>query len=97
MAANLKEDPTFYDRADSHIHLANEHCADIGHGKVSASMLYGCARFQAFNAACWTQSAEEMEAKRRETVTYFVEQYRTMLEDNFDDYIKNFEKYVGGA
>jgi hypothetical protein len=98
MAADLKEDPTFYDRADSHIHLANEHCANIiGRGKVSASMMYGCARFQAWNAACWAESAEEMKAKREETINYFVDQYRAMLEDNVDDYINNFEKYVGGA
>jgi hypothetical protein len=33
MGADLKEDPTFFDRADGFINLANEHCANVGRGK----------------------------------------------------------------
>jgi uncharacterized protein DUF3144 len=94
MGADLKEDPTFFDRADSFIHLANDHCATVGRGKVSASFMYGCARFQAWNAATWSGSGEEMKAKREETLRYFVEQYRTMLEENLDEYIANHAKYM---
>lgn len=94
MSADLKEDPTFYDRADGHIHLANEHSAKIGRGKVSASLMYGSARFQAWNAACWAEDVEDMTAKRQETIQYFVQQYQAMLEENIDDYIDNFEKYM---
>jgi len=95
MGADLNEDPTFYDRADGHIRLANAHCSKIGRGKVSASLMYGCARFQAWNAACWVNEAESMRANRQETVKYFVEQYQAMLEENLDDYIEHFEKYMG--
>jgi hypothetical protein len=94
MGADLKEDPTFYDRADSFIHLANEHGNQIGRGKVSASMMYGCSRFQAWNAACWADDVEDMKAKRQETVKYFVEQYQAMLEEHLDDYIEHFAKYM---
>jgi hypothetical protein len=34
MGADLKEDPTFFDRADSFIRLANEHCSNVGRGKA---------------------------------------------------------------
>ena len=95
MGANLEEDPTFYDRADGHIHLANEHCSKVSRGKVSASLMYGCARFQAWNAATWAADVEDMKAKRQETVKYFVEQYQAMLEENLDDYIEHFAKYMG--
>jgi hypothetical protein len=94
MGANVKEDPTFYDRADSHIHLANEHCSKIGRGKASASFMYGCARFQAWNAACWAKDVLDMKATREESVKYFVQQYQAMLEENLDDYIDNFAKYM---
>ena len=94
MGVDLKEDPTFYDRADGHIHLANEHCSNVGRGKVSASLMYGCARFQAWNAATWAQDVEDMKAKRDETIKYFVEQYRAMLEENLDDYIDHFQEYM---
>lgn len=95
MSVDLKEDPTFYDRADAHIHLANEHCADTGRGKVSASFMYGCARFQAWSAATWAADVGDMRAKREETLKYFVEQYQAMLEENLDDYIANFARYMG--
>lgn len=97
MGADLTEDPTFFGRADSFIGLANEHCASVGRGKVSASLLYGSARFQAWNAACWAESAEDMKAKREETLKYFVDQYKSMLEENLDDYIEHFNKYMRPA
>jgi hypothetical protein len=34
-----------------------------------------------------------MLAAKDETVEYFVEQFRSMLKENYDDYIKNFESY----
>lgn len=94
MGVDLNKDPTFFDRADAHIRLANEHCADTGRGKVSASLMYGCARFQAWNAATWAKDVEDMKARRDETVRYFVEQYQAMLEENLDDYIGNFAQYM---
>ena len=94
MGADLNEDPTFFDRADSHIHLANEHSSKVGRGKVSASLMYGSARFQAWNAACWADDAASLKADRQETLEYFVDQYRAMLEENLDDYIEKFDQYM---
>jgi len=71
-----KVDDAFYDRADSFIHLANEHCADMGRGKVSASFMYGMSRFNAWVSA----TGFDMKASRQETVDYI---------DHFDKYIAN--------
>jgi hypothetical protein len=88
-------DGTFYDRADAHIHLSNDQLAEAdGRGKVSASMMYGTARFNAWVSACGFESGEQMAAQRTETIKYFCEQYRRMLEENLDDYIENFDKYL---
>lgn len=94
MAVDLKEDPTFFARADSFISAANAHCQSVDRGKVSASFLYGCARFQAWNAACWAADAKEMAEGRDEAVKYFVEQYQAMLEEHLDEYIANHAKYM---
>ena len=94
MGADLNKDPTFFDRADSFIALANEHCGDVGRGKVSASLLYASARFQAWTAACWADGASDMKTKRDETVKYFVAQYQSMLEENLDDYLERYEEYM---
>ncbi|APW44671.1 DUF3144 domain-containing protein [Rhodoferax saidenbachensis] len=87
-------DDKFYDRADAHIHLTNDHQTEIGRGKASASMLYATARFNAWVSACGFSNGAEMEQAKTETLDYFLEQYRLMLEENLDDYILNFSKYM---
>ncbi|MCW5957610.1 MAG: DUF3144 domain-containing protein [Pyrinomonadaceae bacterium] len=45
----IQDDPTFFDCADAHIHLSNSQMTgEIGPGKVSASMMYATARFNAY-------------------------------------------------
>ena len=88
-------DDKFYDRADAHIDLANRQITDqIGRGKVSASLMYAVARFNAWVSACGWSNGKEMAEAKQETIDYFVEQYREMLEENLDDYIDNFERYL---
>ncbi|RYF49179.1 MAG: DUF3144 domain-containing protein, partial [Cytophagaceae bacterium] len=39
-------------------------------------------------------SGEQMAAAREETLAYFTEQYRLMLEENLADYIEHFAQYM---
>ncbi len=87
-------DPNFLERADTYIALANEHVGRIERGRVAASLMYGAARFGAFTAACWSRDANDLREKRDETLKYFLEQYRSMLEENLDDYIGRFDDYM---
>ncbi|RZI77981.1 MAG: DUF3144 domain-containing protein [Variovorax sp.] len=88
-------DEGFYNRADAHIHLSNDQFKAVdSQGKVSASMLYGTARFNAWVSALDFSSGGQMAAAREETLAYFTQQYRLMLEDNLDDYIRHFDKYM---
>jgi hypothetical protein len=87
-------DDSFYDRADAHILLSNEQNRSIGRGKVSASMMYATARFNAWVSARGYASRDEMVAGRAETIEYFLREYRLMLEENVDDYIEHFDKYM---
>jgi hypothetical protein len=88
-------DDKFFERADAHIHLSNEQLKEISRGKVSASMMYSVARFNVWNSACGFENAEQMASAREETIDYYVTQYRKMLEENLDDYIEYFNKYMG--
>lgn len=87
-------DDKFYERADAHIRLSNEQLKDIDRGKASASMMYATARFNAYVHACACASLEEMNKNREEAIAYFVEQYKQMFEENFDDYAQNFDDYM---
>ena len=88
-------DEHFFQRADAHIHLANDQLQAVdSRGKVSASMLYAAARFNAWVSARGFGAGSEMAAAREQTLKYYCEQYRLMLEENLDDYIDNFEQYM---
>src|SRR5687767_11211164 len=87
-------DDKFFERADAHINLSNKQTEGVGIGKVSASMMYATTRFNSWVSACGFSDSADMEEARAETMDYFVEQYRLMLEDNLDDYIENFDKYM---
>lgn len=89
--------PTSYDRADAHIYLANEHGDEVGPGKASASFLFAVSRYNAFVVAAHSASAEGMQGDRAAAVDYFVEQYRSMLEDNVDDFIGYFDRNLRGG
>ncbi len=91
---NEPVDPAFYDRADALIHLANEQLENINRGKVSASFLYAAARFNAWISANGFESGDSMREARDKTVEYFIGQFRAALEENLDDYIRNFDGYM---
>lgn len=88
------KDDKFYERADAHIHLSNDQIGDVTSGKVSASMMYATARFNAWLSACGFSDAKAMQDLRDENIEYFVDQYRKMLIENIDDYIDNFDSYM---
>lgn len=91
-------DDKFYGRADAHIDLSNKQISDdTGHGKVSASMMYAAARFNAWVSATGWRNGQDMAASKQETIDYFLAEYRKMLDENLQDYIDNFERYMGAS
>ena len=85
----MSMDQDFYRRADEHISLSNQQIAnDVSFGKVSASTLFATARFNAWVSACGWDSKEELQKAKEDTLDYFVAEYRKMLEENLDDYLR---------
>lgn len=89
--------PEFWTRSNALVNLANDQCNDASPNEVSASTMYAAARFNAFLVATSTGSAQNMEAERERALAYFTDQFRKMMEDNFSDFITNFEAYAGPA
>jgi len=87
-------DPSFFDRANAHINLANDQLNQDIHGQVSASMMYASARFSTSLIASGYKTGAEMAAQRSTNIDYFVREYRLALEEHMDDYIKNFDRYM---
>lgn len=92
--SNDTPDLAFWKRVDALIHLANDQCDAADPNEVGASTLYAAARFNAFIVAHNTGSAQNMALEKERVLEYFTDQYRKMLEDNFDDFSRNFDKYM---
>lgn len=89
------KDKEFYEMADAHIAVANEHAKEIHSGKVSATILYSAARFNTFLVASNSESAAELSSRKEEACEYLMAEYQKMLDEHFADYAKNFEKFLG--
>ncbi len=87
-------DEDFFKRADAHIYLGNEQMATADKGQVSASMLYGTARFNAWVSAGEFDSPEAMKDAKAQTIKVFLEEYEKMLSEHLDDYAANFYEFV---
>ena len=82
----------FLKRADAHIALANEQMSEnLTQGEISASFMYGAARFNAWIAACSFESKEDMEEAKVETIEYFIKEYKLALEEHLNHHIDHFD------
>jgi len=89
-------DSAFFQRADAHIDLSNQQInADVNPGKVSASMMFSVARFNAWVTAANSGNVIQMLDSKEDAIEYFLSEYKSMLEQNMDEYIENFDKYMG--
>src|SRR3546814_11227363 len=87
-------DEHFYERADAHIHLANDHTTDLGRGKVSASFFYGAARFNIYVAACDYDAPDHMNSERQGISDYYDAESPNRIEEHSEDSIQNYEYYI---
>jgi hypothetical protein len=74
----------FFDLADRFIHLANDLTKDHDTSRVSAVILYAAARY---NAHCLIARDRSVAENREAAAQYFVDQYRSMLEDNIAEFL----------
>ena len=93
---NKTLDDKFFERADEHINLANSHMGTQANPQlVSASLMFSSARFNAWVSASGFKDGEELKARKKELLEYFVDQYSSMLEENLDNYADNYDLYMG--
>ncbi len=88
-----QQDPTFFERADAHIGLANQQATTIAGPRVAASMSFATARYNAYLCANMYGNAAEMQRQREDAIRRLTEHYNKMLQDSFDDFITNFDTY----
>jgi pyocin large subunit-like protein len=71
----------FYEMVDKFVFLANELSETQETTRISSVIMFAAARYNAFNFFI-TDGAEQ---KERQAIDYYTEQYKLMLQDNFDE------------
>jgi hypothetical protein len=90
-----KIDAQFYKLADSYINLANKQIQEkTPPADATNALMFASSRFCSWITAVGFNSGEEMKKEKEEILNFFTTQYRFMLEQNFDDYVKNFETLI---
>lgn len=91
-------DANFYKRADAIIALANSHINEqTPPADATNSLMFASSRFNAWIAAMGFKNAEEMKTEKEEIINFFTTQYRYMLEENFNNYVENFDQFIAKA
>lgn len=85
----------FFERADAIITLANSQLSPASHaGQVTASLTYAAARFAVSSASIGFTKGQDLLIEKDDIIDFYVKQYRQMLDDNIEDYAKNFVAYT---
>jgi len=88
-------DGNFYKRADTHINLANSHINEqVSPADANNSFMFAASRFNTWITAAGFNNGEEMAKEKEEIINFFASQYKHMLEQNFDNYVENFEQFI---
>ena len=83
--------PALFERADAHIKVCNDQLKASTPERVADAAVYGAAHFKAWSLMIRSPDQETMAANRDAAIADAVEQYRRMLDENYDQYVKTFE------
>lgn len=85
-----RQDDVFWERANAMIGLANEQAAVERIPLVAKSFLYAAARFNAFDYWSLFDDADSFNQSKDEAILQYVDQFKEMLIENFDDHQGQF-------
>ena len=85
--SEIPRDKEFYELADAHIALANTRMGKVKPAKVSATMLFAAARFNAFVFSVSAENKAQMLLDKESAIAYFVQEYEKNLRENIDEHL----------
>ncbi len=88
-------DQKYREMADAFIAEANKMSSKEDRGMISSSFLYAAARFNIFHIAASSGSAKEFVSNKEKSLNALTAEFKTMLEDHFENYKEHFEKNLG--
>lgn len=83
--------PEFLDAADEFVQLANRMTDSYAREWVAATMMYACARFNAF---AWLTREDKPEQTLDAAIAYYASEYGKMLGDNVEELTPHYRDAV---
>jgi hypothetical protein len=77
--------------ADTFIEVANQHAEKVPVENVGMAMLYAASRFNAFVVSSKCEDLEKYEGDLPKAIDFFLDNYKTMLEENLEDYKRTYD------
>ena len=93
--SDMPQDKEFYELADAHIALCNTHMGKVKPAKVSASMLFAAARFNAFVIYASSENKTQFLLEKEAAISYFMQEYEKYLRENVDEHLSRYEDPAG--
>ncbi len=93
--SDMPQDKEFYELADAHIALCNTHMGKVKPAKVSASMLFAAARFNAFVIYASSENKAQFLLEKEAAIGYFMQEYEKYLRENVDEHLSRYETPAG--
>lgn len=90
--SELPRDKEFWQLADAHIDLANQHMGSVKPSRASAAMLFAASRFNAFVIMAASADKGEMLAQKEAAIAYFLAEYEKNLRENIDEHLARYEE-----
>lgn len=89
--SDIPRDKEFYELADEHIALANTRMGQVKPAKVSATMLFASARFNAFLISVSADNKAQMLLDKESAIAYFMQEYEKNLRENIDEHLARYD------
>ena len=93
--SDMPQDKEFYELADAHIALCNTHMGKVKPAKVSASMLFAAARFNAFVIYASSENKAQFLLEKEAAIGYFMQEYEKYLREKVDEHLSRYEDPAG--
>lgn len=83
-----------WDLIDQLVDVANESCdKGLNPGEVHQALMYASARWGAFIVAANSEDRSEFREDVLDSQKFYLDQFRQLLKDNFEEYDENFKVY----
>ena len=76
------------------IELANDLQAEYTPQLIATAMNFATSRYATYVVAQSVTNGSEMQDARANAETFFIEQYKTMFKENFDDHVARYDAYM---